>query len=98
MDGYAPPSKTPPKKNLLTRNYRGNSTNVRIAIASVPVIDVQPIVRVIPTNIGNVGPISYMNILPYRLYLTRDCQSVDGSLLYCILLTLRQKKENIRSV
>lgn len=51
-DGQGPPSKAHP--NLCTRNYRGNSPNIVIAIVSIPLIDIERILRVISTDIGGV--------------------------------------------
>jgi len=45
--GYAPPSKT-------TRNYPTSGVDIDIAIVAIPVIDVETIISIPITDIGNV--------------------------------------------
>ena len=67
--GFAPPSKTHHNGIISTRNYHGEGKDIVIAPEPVPVVDVQLIVGVEPTNISNVGakPVS---VLPSTFNLT----------------------------
>ena len=45
----------PDQNQILTRNYHREHTNVAIAIVTIPIVDIERIVGIDPTNVGNVG-------------------------------------------